>query len=85
MPGASAQTRRVTAVNANWVPADDHADGQFELMLVTDDDEQHFLRPSPATTTTLVALARTDAVLLWDPTNRTLIAGNIVGKWLARE
>jgi hypothetical protein len=26
-----------------------------------------------------VAMARSDAVLLWDPTNQTLIVGNIVG------
>ncbi len=32
--------------------------------------------------TALTNLTRTNAVLLWDPTNRTLIAGNIVGEWL---
>lgn len=30
----------------------------------------------------LVALAQADTVLLWDPTNRTLIVANLVGKWL---
>ena len=84
MPGASAQTRRITAMNANWAPAEDHPDGRFELMLVTEDDEQHFVAPSPSTMNVLVGLTRTDAVLLWDPTNRTLIAGNIVGDWLPR-
>jgi hypothetical protein len=29
----------------------------------------------------LVALAQADTVL-WDPTNRTLIVANLVGKWL---
>jgi hypothetical protein len=27
----------------------------------------------------LVALARADTVLVWDPTNRTLVAANVVG------
>jgi hypothetical protein len=33
--------------------------------------------------TALLALARADAILLWDPADRTLIAANIVGTWLA--
>ena len=28
-------------------------------------------------------MAKADAILLWDPANRTLIAANIVGTWLA--
>jgi hypothetical protein len=32
--------------------------------------------------TALLALARADTTLLWDPTNRTLIVANIVGTWL---
>ena len=32
--------------------------------------------------TALVALTQADTVLLWDPTNRTLIVANLVGKWL---
>jgi hypothetical protein len=35
--------------------------------------------------TALLALTRSDPLLLWDPTNPTLIAGNILGRWLARE
>jgi hypothetical protein len=31
----------------------------------------------------LLALARADAILLWDPSDRTLIVANIVGTWLA--
>jgi hypothetical protein len=83
MPGASDQTRRIKALNANWVP-DEVAggDGRFEVMLVTDDDARHVLAPSPATLTVLVALAQADAMLLWDPTNKTLIAANIAGEWL---
>jgi hypothetical protein len=30
----------------------------------------------------LIALTQADTVLLWDPTNRTLIAANLRGKWL---
>jgi len=82
MPGASKQTRRVKVLNANWVAGADGDDGRFELMIVTDDDQQHTLAPSPAAMTTLVALSQADTVLLWDPTNRTLIAANLVGKWL---
>jgi len=37
---------------------------------------------SPASMTALLALTQVDAVLLWDPTNATLIAGNIVGEWI---
>jgi hypothetical protein len=80
MPGASEQTRRVKVLNANWVPGAEGEDGRFEVMLVTDDDQHHTLVPSPAAMTALVALAQAETVLLWDPTNRTLIAANIVGK-----
>ena len=38
---------------------------------------------SPASMTALLALARADAILLWDPADRRLIAANIVGTWLA--
>lgn len=79
MPGASEKTRRVKILNANWVAATDGADGQFEVMVVTDDDEKHTMAPSPASMTALVALAQADTVLLWDPSNRTLIAANVVG------
>ena len=79
MPGASEQTKRVKVLNANWVAGPDGADGQFQVLIVTDDDQRHVLAPSPAATTALIALARADTVLMWDPTNRTLIAANIVG------
>jgi hypothetical protein len=73
MPGASDQTQRVKILNANWTPGNDGDDGRFEVMIVTEDDQQHVLTPSPASTATLVALARADAVLLWDPVKRTLL------------
>jgi hypothetical protein len=82
MPGASEQTRRVKVLNANWVAGPDGDDGRFELMIVTDDDQQHTLAPSPAAMTALAALSQADTILLWDPTNRTLIVANLVGKWL---
>jgi hypothetical protein len=87
MPGASDQTRRVKILNANWVPDPDGGDGRFEVMIVTDDDEQHTAPASPAAMSALVALAQADTVLAWDPVNRALIAANIVGQmpWTARE
>lgn len=79
MPGASEQTRRVKILNANWVAGADGEDGRFEMMIVTEDDQRHTIAPGPAAVTALVALATADTVLMWDPTNRTLIAANIVG------
>jgi hypothetical protein len=85
MPGASDQTRRVKALNANWTAgADADDDGQFALMIVTEDDQQHFVSLSPAAAATVLAFAQADTVLLWDPTDRTLIVGNIIGEWLPR-
>jgi hypothetical protein len=83
VPGASEQTSQVTVLNANWAAGPDGEDGRFEVMLVTADGQQHVVAPSPAAMTALLALAKTDAILLWDPTARTLIAANIVGTWLA--
>jgi hypothetical protein len=79
MPGASEQTRRVKVLNANWVAGADGADGRFEVMVVTEDDQQHVLAPSPAAMTALIALTQAGTVLAWDPTNRTLVAANLVG------
>jgi hypothetical protein len=79
MPGASDKTRRVTILNANWVAGSDGDDGRFELMLVTDDDEQHVVAPSPSAFTALAAILQADPVLAWDPTNRTLVAANLRG------
>jgi hypothetical protein len=86
MPGASAQTRRVRNLNANWSPDDDGGDGHFEIMLVTEDDRQATFPASPAALAAIVALAGADTVLAWDPTGPTLIAANIVGKmpWTTR-
>jgi hypothetical protein len=49
-------------------------------MLITEDEEQHFVAPSPTSTIALVALSQADTVLLWDPEGRTLIAANLVGR-----
>jgi hypothetical protein len=85
MPGASEHTRRVRTVNANWNAGSDGTDGKFEVMFITDDDEQHFAAPSPAAMGPLVALTQAPTVLLWDPADRTLIVANLVGKmpWTA--
>jgi prophage tail gpP-like protein len=56
-----------------------HADGDFELMIVTSDDRQHVVAPSPAAMTALVALAQADTVLVWDPADGRLIAANLRG------
>lgn len=82
MPGASEQTSQVKVLNVNWTAGADGEDGRFEVMIVTADGENTFA-PSPASLTTLLALAKTDVILLWDPAVRTLIAANIVGTWIA--
>jgi hypothetical protein len=79
MPGASEETRRVKILNANWLPADNEGDGRFEVLIVTEDDQRHVMPASPASMTALVALAQADTVMMWDPTNRSLIVANIVG------
>lgn len=83
MPGASEQTSQVKVLNVNWAAGPDGDDGRFEVMIVTADGQQHTFAPSPASMTALLSLAQTDAILLWDPAARTLIAANIVGTWLA--
>jgi len=82
VPGASEQTSQVTVLNANWAAGGDGEDGRFDVMIVTADGQQHAVAPSPAAMTALLAVAKADAILLWDPANRTLIAANIVGTWL---
>ena len=86
MPGASEQAQRVKIMNANWVVGGDGEDGSFQILVVTEDGEKHLMSPSPASTATLIALARADTVLVWDPADRTLIAANIVGRmpWTER-
>jgi hypothetical protein len=82
MPGASAETRRVKILNANWHPAEDGDSagyGRFEVQIITDDDQRHAVSASPASMTALVALATANTVLAWDPLNRALIVANIVG------
>jgi hypothetical protein len=79
VPGASEQASRVKIMNANWEAASDGDDGRFQLLIVTSDDHQHVVSPSPAAMTALIELARADTVLVWDPPNRTLIAANLRG------
>jgi hypothetical protein len=85
MPGASDQTRKVKALNANWNAGPDGGDGRFEIMVVTEDDQQHTVAVSPSSMTALVALSQADGVLLlWDPADSTMIVANVVGQWLPR-
>jgi hypothetical protein len=77
VPGASEEARRVKIMTANWIAGADGGDGDFELMIVTSDDRHHVVAPSPAAMTALVALAQADTVLVWDPTDRRLIAANL--------
>jgi hypothetical protein len=86
MPGASEKTRLVKIVNANWVAGDEGDDGHFELQIITEDDEKHVVIPSPAAMTALIALTQAQTVLAWDPSDRRLIAANLVGKmpWTER-
>jgi hypothetical protein len=79
VPGASEEARRVKIMNANWIAGADGDDGDFELMIVTSDDRQHVVAPSPAAMTALLALAQADTVLVWDPADRRLIAANLRG------
>ena len=79
MPGASEETRRVKILNANWAPDDAGGDGLFEVLLVTEDEQRYVMRASPESMTALVALAKADTVMAWDPLNKSLIIANIVG------
>jgi hypothetical protein len=66
-------------MNVNWIAGEEGEDGRFEVMIVTRDDEQHVLSPSPATMSALIALAQAGTVLVWDPKDRRLIAANLRG------
>jgi hypothetical protein len=79
MPGASKETRRVKNLNANWIPDDAERDGRFDVMIVTEDDQQYFMPASPGSMAALAALAKAGTVMAWDPLNRSLIVANIVG------
>jgi hypothetical protein len=80
MPGASTHTRRVKILNANWTPSPEGGDGQFELMIMTDDDERYAIPASPASVAAIVGLATADTVLVWDPDGPTLICANLIGE-----
>ena len=67
-------------LNANWTAGADGRDGQFECLIITDDDERHVVTATAPDMAALVALARADTALLWDPPARTLIVANIVGR-----
>jgi hypothetical protein len=48
----------VKILNANWFPGTDGGDGQFEIMIVTGDDERHVLPAGAASVTAVVALVQ---------------------------
>ncbi len=80
MPGASQHTRRVKILNANWVPDAVGGDGQFTVLLITEDDQRFVVPVSPASMTALVALTQAKTVLAWDPEDGgMLIIANIRG------
>ena len=64
MPGASERARQVKVLNANWVARQRGGDGRFQVKIITEDDEQHFISPSPTAMTALIALTQADAVLV---------------------
>lgn len=85
MTGASASTRRVTHVNANWTPATDGGDGTFDFMIVTEDEARRSFQVSPAAAQTLMAACAGDQVLLWDEEGQTLIMANLHGEWIPQD
>lgn len=82
MPGAGPNTLRVRYVNANWSAGATGRDGEFALLIVTEDDERHAVPLTSADAPALLALIRDSPVLLWDPDAATLIAANLLGDWL---
>ena len=81
MPGASERTRHVKTVNANWMAGGVGDDGQFQMLLITDDEERHVITPSAAAMVALLAITtQAQAVLMWDPDGSTLIAANLRGR-----
>ena len=82
MAGAGPNTLRVRYVNANWSAGADGGDGEFAVLIVTEDDERHSVSVGPAAVSALLQLVRDSPVLLWDPDARVLIAANLVGDWL---
>jgi hypothetical protein len=80
MPGASTHARRVKILNANWTPSPEGGDGQFKLLIVTDDDERHVVPASAGSVAAIVGLATADTVLVRDPDGPTLICANVIGE-----
>lgn len=85
MAGGGPNTLRVRFVNANWTAGGDGGDGDFALLIVTEDEGRHTVSVSPAGVSALLALVRDSPVLLWDPDARVLIAANLLGDWLPLE
>jgi hypothetical protein len=77
----------VKILNANWRPGAEGEDGQFEILIITEDDQRHTMPATAASMAAVVALARADTVMAWDPADRRLIIANIVGQmpWTVRD
>ncbi|HEY7323536.1 MAG TPA: hypothetical protein VH520_01820 [Streptosporangiaceae bacterium] len=80
MPGASARTRRVTTVNANWIASQSGTRGRFDILFITDDGERHSVPAAAEEMCALIALTQAPTTLLWDPADDTLIVANLVGR-----
>jgi hypothetical protein len=81
MAGASAETKRVTYINANLVFGEE----RFELLIVLEDETRHTLSISAEGLAALGPLLRSEAVLLFDPPAQTLILANLIGQWLPHD
>jgi len=72
-------------VNANWTAGSAGEDGDFALLIITEDGERHTVELSPAAAIAVVAMTQANTVLLWDPEARSLIVANLVGHWLEKD
>ena len=80
MAGASASTKRITHLNANWSPG-----GALKLLIVTEDDARRTAPASAEMISMLSDVVSRGGVLLWDPEAETMIIGNILGEWIPQD
>lgn len=80
MSTTGADLQRVHYVNANWAASDEN--GQFSLLVVTEDGRRHELAVSAEAAGPLIELTQASNALIWDGDNETLIAANLVGQWV---
>jgi hypothetical protein len=71
----------VKIINANWNPGTVGRQEQFQIMIITDDDQRHVVPATAAAVNAVVELAQAGTVMAWDPDDGgTLIAANVVGQ-----